>query len=123
MYCIMFEARKIVEFMAKDSGAKGDTINMEDVCSFVLKVGSDQPLVTELCGIYHNFKAGEVLFVPQGWVCCEAVAANVPVVYGVRKSFMAKSAASLEAYKFATELMRKSGRDVSRMQAIAKLLA
>ena len=64
---------------------------------------------------------GDLLFIPQGWIVCEWTAEGTSLNYGVRKSFVIPEQAASQ-YEAAMKLYIASGRDVSRMQAIAKII-
>ena len=45
------------------------------------------------------------------------------LLYGVRKSYMLKTTDAASTYKATVDILRNSGRDVSRMDAIYKVCA
>ena len=66
---------------------------------------------------------GQVLYIPQGWVSVEhAPASTNTLVYGVRKSYVVRGAASRLNYQTALALYRASGRNTKRMEAIEQLM-
>ena len=72
--------------------------------------------------MYHGtHDTGEFLFVPQGWIVIEASACT-ELIFGYRKAFMQVSQAAVNQYKTAISLYKASARDVSRMDAILRVM-
>ena len=67
--------------------------------------------------LIHNGsqKAGDILYVPQGWIAVEQTAQGRNLIYGVRKSMLMKSPAAVSNYECCLALFRSSKRIVTRM--------
>ncbi len=101
-------------------GSDGKTATLDDVISFTRKLTGDHALFSKVKGWYMCLNPGDVAFLPQGSVVCEKVSSGA-LVYGVRKSFLINSPASISQYRASIELLNHSKRDTSRMQQIAGL--
>ena len=66
---------------------------------------------------YGTHDAGQLLFVPHGWIIIEASACNV-LIFGYRKAFMQVTPAAFTQYKTAISPYKASARDTSRMDNI-----
>ena len=63
--------------------------------------------------------AGELLYVPQGWVVVESTRSGEGEVYGIRKSVLHCSGRdSLTCYKATLKLLKASGRSSERTSAV-----
>ena len=71
---------------------------------------------------WHKHSRGEILYIPQGWVTVEHVHTSNNLVYGIRKSFMRKSAGAVENFKLAVDLYRASDRPTKRLDSIVQLM-
>eukprot|EP00959_Pyramimonas_sp_CCMP1952_P047896 1000027-Pyramimonas_sp.AAC.1 len=66
-------------------------------------------------------KAGEILFVPAGWLI--ASKATTPLNYGVRKSVFFQNSSDKREYFKAKSLLASSGHDTSKMDQIYNLFS
>ncbi len=101
-------------------GSDGKTATLDDMLSFTRKLTENHALFSKVKGWYMCLSPGDVAFLPQGSVLCERVSSGA-LVYGVRKSFLINSPASILQYRASIELLNNSKRDTSRMQQIAGL--
>jgi hypothetical protein len=70
----------------------------------------------------HTLSRNEVMYVPIGYIMVEKAARDQNLVYGMRKSFMAKSEAGRCGYDRLRALFQQSGREVDRMTKILELM-
>ena len=114
---VAFDLRRVVDCMDNKSPT------LQEVTEFVLEL---QDVLKDADGniIGHGvtLTQDDILFVPTGWIMAEQV--NVTsLTYGVRKSFLLDTPAAKASYNTAVDLMKRSGRDASRMEEIAKLFS
>jgi hypothetical protein len=77
----------------------------------------------EGCIIYYTkLEKLEMAYVPQGWLLIEK-GCNEIITAGARKSIFFKTGEGLENYKQAKELLKSDGKNVEKMDAVAKCLA
>ena len=67
-------------------------------------------------------QAGDLLFIPQGWVLAEVGIEGEELTYGFRKSFMIGGEMPSAEYAAAVPLYQSSGRDTTRLKAILDLI-
>ena len=72
--------------------------------------------------IHHGSQnAGDILYVPQGWIMVEQAVHGHNFIHGVRNSMMLKSPAAVSNYECGLELFRTSNRIVTRMAILAAM--
>ena len=64
----------------------------------------------------------DAVYIPMGWWVCENVVSGT-LCYGVRKSFITGTEKAKLNYTANIDLLRKSGRDVSRFEEVLAMLA
>ena len=115
---IVFSMTKVLAAMA---GA-GDTADLDAVSKFALNLSPMQEAAIKACdGYFCQLAAGDVIYVPQGWICCERATSGA-LLYGVRKSFMVATQEGAANYNASVSVLRRSKRDVTKMEAIAALM-
>ena len=78
---------------------KPEEVTFKDVSDYVLALTDPQNHPTKGCiGHAVTVRQDDVIFVPQGWILAELGDPTASLIYGIRKSFMIKSAKSLESY-------------------------
>ena len=99
--------------------------NMDEVVEAV-KVLTDQDmaaLVAKGCKGYYTVMTKDLMhYVPAGWLIAERSKVG-PLVYGVRKSIMFKTASALESYSTSKELLARASHDVSKMEFVCELMS
>ena len=111
---IAFPLRNVIEVM-KETQALEDIV-LDSVMAFVLAVSDSEACCywSKLKGSFVVLKPDDVLFMPAGWVVCERSSASV-LVYGVRKSYLLPGEDSKNNFSEACELLKRSGRDPTKM--------
>lgn len=71
-----------------------------------------------LCMYECIHSSNQMLFIPQGWLACEATLPGAPSHYGIRKAFFMKSDALIVEYETTIALFKASAKDVGRATAI-----
>ena len=69
-----------------------------------------------------QMEPNNVIVIPMGWLIMEKADPSSQLVYGVRKSWMTNTDKSRAAYKIFRDLFAAEGRNITRMDAILKLM-
>ena len=113
---VAFDLSELMEIMPKP-----DEVTFKDVSDYVLALTDPQNHPTKGCiGHAVTVHQDDVIFVPQGWILAELGNPTASLIYGIRKSFMIKSAKSLESYKSCVKLLKQSDRDATKMEEVLK---
>ena len=65
--------------------------------------------------------AGDVLYIPVGWVCAEMCTKGL-LVYGVRRAFITRSDRAASSYEELIGTYANEKREVTRMKAAVALM-
>ena len=89
--------------------------------NFWLGVQDSDSAVAKCGAHFVNMDSNSVLFVPQGWICCEK-SVEGGLLYGVRKSYLTTHSVGAANYRATIDVLKRSNREVGRMEEIATLL-
>ena len=109
---VLFELKNVIDVL-------GSETNCDGLTEALLSLTETSPQWSSFRGVRTVLKADDVLYIPQGWVMCELFGAGI-LNYGVRKSFLVKTPRAETNYKLAISLLQRSGREPSKMEAVAK---
>ena len=119
---ILFPVCELLEFMANDVALEKPTSGFtdNDAEAYIEKQDTQGLLALAKQVPVHTClqEAGETLYVPSGWFCCEKVHNGV-LVYGIRHSFVIKSEEGLKQFEKIIELRQNSGADTTKMAKAA----
>jgi hypothetical protein len=118
------ELNNIKEVFEKVAGV-GHPFSNSDLVVKHLK-GMDQGTLDNLVSLglkiyYLEHEKDTVYYIPPGYVVIEK-GLQGPLIYGVRKSVFLKTPANATNYNLAKGLLNGAGKDVSKMEAVKKLL-
>ncbi|CAE7366353.1 unnamed protein product [Symbiodinium sp. KB8] len=95
---IAFELSNVVDVLGE--------VSCDSMSEALLSLDQSSPNWSRLKGRMIEMRAGDVLWVPQGWVICEEVAQSL-LCYGVRKSVLINTDAAKSNYAAAAGLLKK----------------
>lgn len=97
--------------------------NIDATCdtmrTFLLSLTKDSGELAKLEGVAGSLCQDDLMFLPQGWIVCERSNSTV-MCYGIRKSFILPGEINQRSYEDAVTLLKNSGRDSTKMEAILK---
>lgn len=114
---------KLVAFAVSTLAEHFGSQHIDELAKSLLKMKSED--VAEISNISQGFTAvvtaGDVFHIPAGWLVCEQSSQGA-LIYGVRKSWIPVSHESCVQYKAVLNLLKKSGRQVDKMEQVLDLM-
>lgn len=121
--CLWIETSSAVKYVTENLGQDKAQLDLGLLMDKVGELDTDALKAWRDGGVKmmcHLCKAGDLVFVPAGWIAVEATQPEQKLVYGFRKTFFMSNQESINAYSAVRDLFQRAKRNTERMDEVLK---